>query len=156
MKRYIHYGATCFEPEKFEPIKNEEFFPKARGGFWASDINAKCGWRAWCESENFNLKSFEKYFTFTIAENANIVLIDSIEKLKQLPRVETELFTNRFFIDFEKALEQGIDGIEISITKCPELYWALYGWDCDSIFIMNKAVILPDKAVLKQEKVNTL
>ena len=26
---------------------------KPYGGLWASDINAKYGWKSWCEDENF-------------------------------------------------------------------------------------------------------
>lgn len=44
-------------------------------------------------------------------------------------------------IDFE-ALKTKYDVLECSLTKYPELYWSLYGWDCDSILVMNPEVIV--------------
>lgn len=41
--------------------------------------------------------------------------------------------------DFEKMLADGIDAVEIEID---ELYYALYGWDCDSILIMNPDIVV--------------
>jgi len=43
-------------------------------------------------------------------------------------------------LDFEKLA--GIyDAIDVSISNDPELHFALYGWDCDSILIMNPDII---------------
>lgn len=45
-------------------------------------------------------------------------------------------------LDFEKMAKAGFDGMEISISKYPQLYWFLYGWDVDSICIWNPKVII--------------
>ena len=44
-------------------------------------------------------------------------------------------------IDFE-ALACEWDVMECSLTEYPELYWSLYGWDCDCILVMNPDVIV--------------
>ena len=43
-------------------------------------------------------------------------------------------------LDFEK-LSKEYDAIEVFISKDEQLYWDLYGWDCDSILIMNSDII---------------
>ena len=43
--------------------------------------------------------------------------------------------------DFEKMLADGWDAIEFRLSEDSELYWALYGWDCDSILVMNPDVV---------------
>ena len=47
-------------------------------------------------------------------------------------------------IDFEK-LASRYDAIEVLISKDGRLYSALYGWDCDSILILNPNVIITIK-----------
>ena len=42
-------------------------------------------------------------------------------------------------IDFQ--IENGIDAIEFNISNDWDLYMALYGWDCDSILILNPNII---------------
>jgi len=44
------------------------------------------------------------------------------------------------YLDFNKLKEE-YDAIEVFISSDSRLYRALYGWDCDSILIMNKDVI---------------
>ena len=59
---YIHYGSDKFEPEKFQPIKNKMLSVKPTGGLWASPVNAKEGWRQWCERNNFQYCDLKKIF----------------------------------------------------------------------------------------------
>ena len=52
-------------------------------------------------------------------------------------------------IDLKKMLKQGYDGIELHLSEeitddsKDGLYWKLYGWDCDSILVMNPDVVIP-------------
>ena len=50
--KFIHYGNTVFDSDKFKPIKNVNFV-KPSGGFWASPLNSKRGWNTWCEENEF-------------------------------------------------------------------------------------------------------
>lgn len=54
---------------------------------------------------------------------------------------ERNLLTMVQSIDFE-GLKSQYDVLECSLTKYPELYWTLYGWDCDCILVMNPEVIV--------------
>ena len=44
------------------------------------------------------------------------------------------------YLDFE-AIALKYDAIEVNISNDWKLYDALYGWDCDSILVMNKKII---------------
>lgn len=139
---YIHYGASKYDPKKFKPIKNCCGFNKPYGGLWASPVTTPMGWKDWNEAENFRVCNEQNSFRFKLKSGSKIAYIDSEEKLHTVPdSIKTGCSQKSKFIDFEKALKLGYDAIEISISKCPSLYWALYGWDCDSIVVLNKGAI---------------
>lgn len=138
MQKYIHYGADSFNPEKFEPIVNSFRFSKPNGGFWASRIDAKYGWRDWCEDNEFNLDRLDRSFTFTLKEGSRVYEIRSVADAFKLPFNSPSKFFA--YIDFEKCLEEGIDAIEV--TDIDFVYETLYGWDCDSILILNPEIIV--------------
>lgn len=152
---YIHYGTTNFDPSKGFPIKNEPHWVKPGGGLWASRINASRGWKDWCESEDYNHTDFTKSFQFTVKEGANIAVIKTVEDLMKLPMQDgcdynEYKVVGHYWIDFEKCLELGIDAVEICYygdeyedSEYWPLHYILYGWDCDSIVILNPDVVEP-------------
>ena len=142
MSRYIHYGHTKFDKSIFTKIKNSDFLTKPTGGLWASNVNAERGWKDWCESENFRKCKEEHSFSFSLSDNAKVLYINYIDDLKYLPKVESKFgISTWILLDFEK-LEKVYDAIEVNISNDYNLYYALYGWDCDSILIMNPDVIV--------------
>lgn len=164
MKTYIHYGHKKFDKDLFEPIKNyghkkfdkglfdpiKNCFIKPSGGLWASPIDANFGWKDWCDVEQFRACNEENSFTFTLKPNANVYEIHNLEDLWKLPyknpfskepyNPEYKIFPDNYYIDFEKCVEQGIDAIELCNIQ-RTLYYALYGWDCESILILNEDII---------------
>lgn len=144
-KLYIHYGKTEYHPELVKPIKNEDYFTKPRGGLWASDVNAEYGWKAWCENENFRECDPANSFIFKLKPEANVITIDSMEILNSLPTLPSKGLFGGFgniYLDFEAMVKSGIDAVEVSISKFSQAYHLLYGWDCDSIVVLNKEAIL--------------
>lgn len=145
---YIHYGHTAFDPDIFKSIANERGWIKPTGGLWASPVDAERGWKDWCEDESFRECTEDNSFKFTMRDGAKIFYIDSKEALEELADhygnskddwFHCFMLTN---IDFEQMLKDGWDGLEISISKYWELYHALYGWDCDSIVVLNKDAVM--------------
>ena len=138
-KIYIHYGSKHFDKNLFQEIKNVAFV-KPEGGLWASDVKAKYGWKEWTEDNNFMTEKYNKdnYFKFRLKDTAKVLKLEKPSDLINLPK-DKELLKLRFYncLDFEELKKQ-YDAIEIIIDK---LYWDLYGWDCDSILILNKEVI---------------
>lgn len=145
MKKYIHYGTNNFNPDLFKDIKNCDWV-KPNGGLWASDVNAPHGWKNWCEDEHFADCQKENSFTFKLKDGAKVLFVASDDDLIDLPVIDTELSRTisslqRFkYLDFEKLAEE-YDAMEVMAGSGKGLYWALYGWDCDSLLVFNKEMI---------------
>lgn len=147
---YIHYGSTKFIPTKGFPIKNQEYFMKPKGGLWASRKNASFGWKDWCKEEDFRDCDIANSFEFTFAKQAKIVTINTTKQLYNLPKMENDGLAWVYSIDFEKCLHLGIDAIELCWygdeyrdAASGNLHYELYGWDCDSIVVLNPDAIVP-------------
>lgn len=139
-RKYIHYGADKFDPNKFLEIKNQDScFTKPKcGGLWVSPVNAKYGWKEWCNDENFHHSDFNKSFIFSLKENVKICVLRDSYDLKKLPKLKSEIFNSWYLIDFEKAKEK-YDAIEFYVND--DLYFKLYGWDCNCVLVLNKECI---------------
>lgn len=163
-KIYVHYGATKFSKRHFRKIKNVKrgynLKPKAHTGLWASPLDTKEPWYECCAEIFANnlevLSSLTSCFLFTLKPDANVVHIYKHKDLLQLPvnpyKEKNAYYNVSYYypIDFEKCIEQGIDAIELHLSeseewdrnhKYKEIWWNLYGWDCDCIFIMNPNVV---------------
>ena len=140
---YIHYGTTKFEKEKFKEIQNERYFTKPIGGLWASRVDAKYGWKNWTEDEHFHTEVYreDNYFKFKLKDKAKVLVIDSAKQLEDLPKQSTGLTKSLMVILDFKELAKEYDAIEVLISNDGKLYWNLYGWDCDSILVMNKEMV---------------
>ena len=137
---YVHYGHKKFCKEMCRPIENIQLFTKPRGGFWASRIDAKFGWKDWCIDEEFRDIDENDAFRFKLKNDAKVLYINNTDILSRLPMAQnrgTDIF---IFLDFEK-LSKEYDAIEVNISECRDLYYSLCGWDCDSILIMNTDII---------------
>jgi len=146
---YVHYGHKEFDESLFQPIQND-LFVKPNGGLWASPIGAKNGWKEWCEAENFKDCESSNSFRFSLSDNANVLHLRCTEDLKRLPLNPKAIgyaLISKYWLDFEQILNSGIDAIEVHISEDngddwhDSLYYNLYGWDCDSILIMNKDIV---------------
>lgn len=159
---YIHYGSKKFDKNKFEEIMNRpDGVLKPFGGLWASRIDAEYGWKEWTQEQEFRLDKYSKdnYFKFKLKDNARVLVLRSSKQLEKLPQVkEIELENGmvvpipdfgQIVLDFEKLKEE-YDAIELLMSEEDNtgyedifdgLYWKLYGWDCDSILVMNKDII---------------
>ena len=136
---YVHYGHKKFCKEMCKPIENIQLFTKPKGGFWASRIDAKFGWKDWCIDEEFRDIDENNAFRFKLKDNAKVLYINDTKILANLP-MQQSIIKSWLCLDFEKLSEQ-YDAIEVNISKCNHLYDLLYGWDCDSILIMNPDII---------------
>ena len=138
---YIHYGDDQLRVS--DPIKNRQniTFTKPYGGLWASRENDPNGWKSWCESERFMLDTFDRYFRFTLKENAKVLRLIHEDQLIDLPKLHPYNHHDRSaecYLNFE-MLAKEYDAIEV--TNIGRLYWPLYGWDCNSILVMNPDIL---------------
>lgn len=146
MGEYIHYGSTKLHT--ISPIKNQRWFSKPEGGLWASPVDAKFGWKEWCDREHFRQNSEDNAFRFRLKDGAKIIHIRSVNDLYKLPRQKSKRDEDGliYALDFEK-IEADYDGIELHLSDEDThdfrngLYFKLYGWDCDSILIFHDQAI---------------
>lgn len=146
---YIHYGSKKFDTERFTPIQNCYPRNKPIGGLWASDVKAEYGWKQWCEDNGFYCErnTDDNCFRFTLAENAKILTLICSSDVKAMPLLgKTGAFDYK--PNFEEILSLGYDAVDYRLSDdCgsafDNLYWYLYGWDCDSILVLNPNIIIP-------------
>ena len=90
-------------------------------------------------------------FKFQLCDNSKVAIIHCMKDLDCLPTIGSNcsIFWNKV-IDFEECVRQGYDAIELcwygseyKDKKADDMYFGLYGWDCDSIVILNPSVVVP-------------
>ena len=135
-KIYIHYGHKKFDKEIFTKIRNKYGWVKPIGGLWASDVNAEFGWKDWCKENEFRECTEENSFQFKLKQNARVLVIDNVKRLNNLPKTKIPFELSWVNLDFEKIMKE-YDAIEVLLSKDWQLYWDLYGWDCDSLLVLN-------------------
>ena len=148
MKQYIHYGSDSFIKDCFLPIRNHAHFNKPYGGLWASPTDATDSWFDWCCENCFRMEKLSKSFQFDISPDANIITITSVDDGRKIVYDLQDIFSmGRTFldipelcIDFEKLLAHGIDAISFKLNAAT--YWLLYGWDVDSLLVLNPDCII--------------
>lgn len=143
-KTFIHCGSEHFDKSIFEPIKNRPqggWLIKPYGGIWGCPIDSEYSWREWCLANDFNTNKLKQSFLFKLTDSARILFIDSIEVLDRLystgyrnKHSYSPFYREEYCLDFEK-LSNDFDAIIVMMDA--DIYWALYGWDVDSILILN-------------------
>lgn len=149
--KYIHYGNDKFEINKFETISNDSRIPtKPSGGFWASRVDSNYSWKNYCIKQRYDI-DLDKYIIFSIDDKARILSINNCKQLENLPQLDSKrrFYKNNLYtkLDFERLSEK-YDAIEVFIREKDELYFQLFGWDCESILIMNPKIIITDEKIL--------
>lgn len=135
---FVHYGSNEFDICKFNEVINRPGFCKPRGGLWASPCTTKYGWRDFCLENDFNTHKISSSFSFKLKHGTKVYRIDSYNSLIKLPLLDT-------YPDFER-LKQNYDAIWLTYKGLEETEQYLnlinlYGWDCESLLILNKHCI---------------
>jgi hypothetical protein len=137
----VHYGAWKFDLKKFEKIENT-IWCKPKGGLWTSPINSKYSWKRFCKSEHFRSNSLKSRMILKLDDSTNILKIDSLKdalKMKWL----IHKFNNKFEMQFPnfELLKTKYDAIYLTRNGERETRLSrphsLYGWDVETVFIMN-------------------
>lgn len=153
--KFRHYGNANYEETRVAPISNRPCFTKPYGGLWASPIKMDgSAWKEWCEQEDFHLHDLNVYFDFVLHDDARVLQIHTIDQLTEIAKnysvttstIKPDIFPFDIFpfdsctLDFE-AIAKEYDAIDFRISNDQRLYWALYGWDCDSILVLSPKAI---------------
>lgn len=147
---YVFCGSDHFDRSLAMPITNELYpWVKPRGGMWSSPIDSENTWEDWCLSNGFRLEKLDKQFRFVLSEGSRVLRIKSNKDLDKLysqgyKRLDLDqypyLHDDMYYLDFEKILADGYDAIQVTITS--ETYWSLYGWDCDTLLVLNPNAVI--------------
>jgi len=77
-----------------------------------------------------------------VSDTANILYLKTENDLRNLPLQGDSIPAYQWYYpDFERLLADGVDAVEV--VDIDQLYYPLYGWDCDSIVVMNPEIIIP-------------
>lgn len=112
--------------------------------------NASFGWKNWCAIEEFRECNEDCSFEFVMKDESKIAIISTPSQLSRLPCIKNSRVSSCYLIDFEKCVRLGIDAIELcwygdeyADTASGNLHFELYGWDCDSMVVLNPDAVIP-------------
>lgn len=144
-------------------IKNSDelYWCKPHGGLWCSPVGCSFGWEDCSAGEQFIQEEMTK---IELKLEGEFIIIDTYEDLNKLPwnRIKNYMSLNIEFIDFEKIVKDGVDAIYLTEkgegqTRLPyrldlpglvgRNFRNLYGWDCESVLILNERCIKDWKKV---------
>jgi len=150
MKIYRHFGSSHFDPDKFDPIKNDIRFSKPEeGGLWAVDLEHYTDWVNYVSRELVSTELVNKlntWFDFTLKDDANVLELREERDFEGLPllgkREGVGAIRTEYFLDFEELLRNGVDAVEAFIPGgAGPMYYHLYSWDVSSILILNPKIL---------------
>lgn len=162
MKKFLHIGHDHFNPELFNPIKNDPEFDKPCGGFWVTSCESEERMNGWLNfvTDKFSgdLNINKRFYVFT-KDDVNIARIASVKDIKSLEKYilntdviekvdqcinERVMIGCKICFDFERMLNDGIDAVELILDneEYEYLHWMFYSWDVSSVLILNKDIII--------------
>jgi hypothetical protein len=145
--RYVHYGSSEFDPVLYRPISNHgSIGTKPSGGLWASPVGSERTWKDWCEVEQFRLSGLNKWFVFELSDGAEVLEVLTGADIPKLDRYVGHTRSGGreiYSIDFEKMATDGYSAFLVMAGSDPDLYWELYGWDCDTLLVLDPECIVP-------------
>jgi len=163
---FIHHGDSHFDPNKFEPIRNEReceklHFDKPMGGLWGTPWNptGEDEWEHYvhCELLEAFHERLQPSFLFKIKPGAKIFASNDPHEVCRLPGIfryhdaedspddidfmKTYLtsFYHQYYIDFEEMIAQGYAGMFVTMQN--GMRNVLYSWDVSSILIFDPDAI---------------
>ena len=143
---------THFGPDKFNFFSSKEYrenkYNIKPNGLWLSDENTDWGWKAWCESEEFNLDGLIGITNFE-CDTSNWCVLSNVQKiLKFTKEYECQLYPGAIYhnsIDWNR-IKKKYKGIVITPYQWkarlePRTFW-YYGWDCASACVWDLSTIM--------------
>jgi len=136
-----HYGSTRYDPSAFLPVMDIDWV-KPGGGLWTSPIECYYGWKEWCKQEHFWTDEHLSEF-FDVRFAGNVYVVNSSRDLFDMPGTTTA--ENWWYPSFRELMQRGYDAIQLTWAgQCSTRFSHprnLYGWDCESVLVMNQSSI---------------
>ena len=145
---YVTYGfGNIIDKSKIETnLAPRIYANKPLLAWWGSPVNATYGWKEFCIDNKFKNKSYfatNNRVKWTL--DGKIFVInneDDLQDAKDHNLMKYYKDHNLFCFDFIKMKDNGYDAIELKayyIGHNPygDLAASLWGWDCESIVVLN-------------------
>jgi hypothetical protein len=139
--KFVHYGTNNIDLSLILPITNRDTrhgTDKPAGGFWACPSDIRYGWAELLEERDM-LDRLEKRVEFTIVSTAKVYTIATEDDLQALPQTAT----GRIDWEYIARIYDAVYFTEDMTTS--NMDSPLYGWDVESIVILNKHSIFLGK-----------
>ena len=136
-ERLLHYGARPLRFDAARTYRHPEAHSKP-SGLWVSVEGEYC-WRTWCEGERWNLQGLKYVSEVTLAPEANIVQLDSLQKLDEF---HARYSNDGGYIRCDRV-QAAHGGVLISPYRWERrlnFLW-YYGWDCASGVIWDLGAV---------------
>ena len=147
-QRFKTVGIGDFDRSKFVTPRQHSYphRNKPEGGMWASPVgDGYYTWEKWCDEENFKPHNNDTSFEFTLKPGSRVLRIDSKDDAEHIPMAwdrpenkgndlqQAAKSMGEWLPDFEE-LSRRYDAV---MFFCSGLRNQLYGWDCDSLLVLN-------------------
>ena len=146
--KLVHYTSNLLLLQDLQIRKQKESLNMKPRGLWVSVENkGSYGWKQWCLSEEFRVEELIMPHLVTLASNANILHISSIEELDEFNNEYKQYLIPNLGMAHPKwnQVAEKYQGIIISPYLWErrfdsEMLW-YYAWDCASGCIWDNTAI---------------
>jgi hypothetical protein len=121
-------------------------FNKPFGGIWCSPVDSPSSWKQWLE--NTGAFAISDHSVEIDINTDNVLVIDSVDDMEALPLLtgrEDAFFSPFRLFDFEALKARGVDAIHLTargqIVTRHTRPMTFYGWDCETVLILNERCI---------------
>lgn len=140
----VHYGVERYLPSKFQPVKDvKNLMNKPLGGLWTSPLGSKYDWAQWCRDEDFRLHALSTQSVLRFY--GEVLVIDSKEDINKLHWVIPFGHLDLQQPLYRPLIEAGVDAVHLTIHGEQATRYSyprsLYGWDCETVFVMNSSAL---------------
>lgn len=155
---YLRKAAGPFDINAIFTDLTPRVINKPKSAFWGSPLNAKFGWKDWCESEEWGDLGGDKVI-WTLQEGSKILRIirKEVEDMKTSPLLKyyikerivssTRAEYGDFYLNFTELARQNYAAVELmdasighSFTNRLELSFNV--WDCQSIVVLDPSKLI--------------
>lgn len=138
---FVHFGSDKLDRAKFVEITDASYCGglKPQGGLWGSNESGH-GWRLWCREVRWNQDRLNTKFTFRLKAGARVLNVQGDELVRYSDDTNFGFRHYISCINWQKV-KSDYDAVYIAAGSDDQLYMNYYGWDCDSILVLNFDVV---------------
>ncbi len=154
----VHHGRKKYDPKKFKPVCDEGpssmINKPSQGGLWTSPVGSERSWADWCRGNDFCVDGLK--YSFKVRFSGCLLVVDSVkdlEKFQWVPlypgsMVLTPLF-EPLLKDYDAIYLTDNGEVATRFSKARNLY----GWDCETVLVLNKESITPIMEEQRNEEI---